>query len=558
MDSSKIFNTSGKTGIEVVGQPFHTSKNDLKNSFRTKSLDAFLKEEIRNSAGSYLIFDSNRDRLISSPGYAGGYLTTGRDTYISTTLRPLLRQRGYDRLEVNNRVVEHYVKHGLTSRLPLSSMFTHLSRLPPAVVAAVSEPGAKIQSYASKSSSRPKSFADAIEESVSALSYADDGVTLLFSGGADSTALYCAICETIGTESVDVVSVDIGANTNGTERARTVGTALDIDHQELEFGWPPTGDRVLETIETHLSRDFVNPLAPHHALAADGSLPKTVVSGQNFDAMSTGDMNRPQVSPLHYISTRPNLRSAIITTARNFQFTKYYTQSSAIQRAYSAVLPQLRPAESVSDPSPTGYIKGLYSTGFPHVVDASENNLINEEVDRVLDVIGDAPTSLTFDCANYYQYMANSSKVISTQAVQGRTTHLPAMWGPLASYYLGHERGAQTFTNPKHEIYSYIESQTGKSYADLAYPSRGEYRRQLKREEESKQTMVSKLLIRNREAFNRKTSAVIPLVDSALADSLRDQYSSYEDAIDSGLSFSELKRANRILNLEMILQSTRR
>lgn len=551
----------------VVGEPYHAAPERLVDRYRDEPLPEFLAGEARDSCGDYAVVDPRGEvtRLVTSPGYAGGYIYEpgGRGEHgpagplVATELGDLLERLPGKPPAFDERVLERYVAEGYrgSAHLPLATVFEDVTRLPPASHVELAREGVTAFRTYLPGPRRPGTFGEAIEAAVE--HYEDEDVALLFSGGADSTALYAALRATQRTGSCRLMAVETGPGENSVESARSVAASLDAPLEVYDYGWPFEDEALVERIERCLGRDLVDPIEPHYALALGIDGVDRVLSGHNFDQVATVDMRQPDV-PRHWaVLLRGNVRPTVFGVARNAQYTDAYIDCPFLRRLYGAIVPGLAGDGVGWDRSIEGYLAGMLSTSVPNLVDRNDDWLAGE-VRAYREYAGRVPPRTLVDLLNYHWKLQYWNAVYRTVPAGMPPVDLPSNWGPFLSYYFGRRRGLRAAVSPKPEIHRYVSDRTGRSHRELKYGSFRSARRQRTDRERSGRRLRSRLLERNRERLAPERSAAIPWVRSdSLSTDLDRIYAEVHERVGRRASHGELERAHRLLNLELLLDRVR-
>jgi len=468
----------GEGDFIIVGDPLHSSKSTLISEYKDNSGN-YLKNEGVNSVGSYFLHDPYTHRIITSPGYVGGYISK---SYACTVLKPILHEFEAGPLKFHT-ALSRYLKKSHTKAWPYQSIFQSIRRLPPGCIISY-EGNLTINTYIQH---KEGSFEEAIEKSVAPLE-THDSIGLMYSGGVDSTALYGAL-QQIDTD-VSAISIDFGPNMNNADQALRIGDQIGADIETINYNWPPTDTQIVQHILDQMSIDLVDPFNPHHAFAVRNE--EVVLSGQNFDAMLTGDMHRPQISLIdHFLATK-SVTDIAKYVLPNIQYTAKYLGSNTLQGVISSLL-SLHKSEWSGSSGEFECLAGILSSGYPNILDETDIEMTVESLSYLSDS-NNGNISFLSDIINYHQYQHNVNKVISTQPVDGTSVYLPAMWAPFASRFLGRPRSISEAYRPKPQVYDYVKKQFDIDYEDVAYSSRKSYKKTLKRADRYQSTMNADML----------------------------------------------------------------
>lgn len=527
----------GARPVEVFGVPYHVTTYSLIEAYRQSTLDAFLVNESRHSCGNYVIIDrATKDhevtRVITSVGYAGGYITeTENHVHVSTILSPILEK--LTEVTIDPQSLLRYYRKSATQMDPFSTPFIGVRRLPPAFVYEIRR-GRFSRAYSflcvGRSEDEPGDFASALEETMSAIASHEDEAILMLSGGIDSTALGVAFDEVRPQEKIlRAVSVQRANKINNPERAKAVCERLGWDLDVVQAGYPEVGlgpnapSTVVECIEKEMTDDFVIPGNPHRALEGRAEI---ILHGQNMDAVATCGMKTGQ--PLR---SHERLYSAVRRLRRNLQRTHLAQWYPTYER----------------------WLLGMVSTGKPNVIHRGDRAQVESIVDELRAVVPATlrDDHLLVDALYFYQYSHSCGKLLSTFPTSGGgSVVMPAMSGPLLTLFLGRRRGIREAVTPKREIYAYVEEKIGGSYYKMfknmrASPSSGERRK-----------AYSPLVKKNRFRLQSRDSVVLKLVEGLSgAKEVEELYETLNRRIapDGQIDARLRPLAERVLNVELLV-----
>lgn len=541
--------------LRIHGTPLHATHEELINQYKRKSCDEFTKQEAKYSCGNYLLGDFRGDicRIITAPGYAGGYLTrTQRGVCLATELGTLLTELPTNQVRFSSaRLLKHITQPTRSVPcLPFRTVFENISRLPAGSVFEYTRNGpSRLRTYLPGNDAFG-TFSEALEASVQPLQ--NKSVTVLFSGGVDSTALYSAIATVQPEESCQLAAVNSGPGTNSVERAEAVADRLGKELKVYDCGWPYTSKRVIETIEARFEQDFVDPLEPHFALSMVNDQQDVLISGHNMDALLTINMKRPQIPRWWDLKIRRNPRHTAVQLARNHQYTDRYIETRTLHRLYGAIVPRLFGDDFLSIPGLQGYLKGLLSTGYPNFTREQSTEVLDTEVSHLYDYAGQAAKREIVDLLNYLGYMQYWNKIYTSAGCA--SVVLPTNWAPLLSYAHNRRRTAIDALNPKREVYKYVRECQGRSYYQLAYDDYGSFAQNVIARREFTEAMEFPLLEQNRDRLKPDTSRVIELTEgTSVISTLQNEYQKAYERIGTPMSKDTIDHACRLLNLEFLL-----
>lgn len=482
--------------VQIYGTPYHCDQAELIERYKKLSLEDFLEQEARHGIGNYAIVDFNHltTRVITSTAYCGGYFyedSTG--VRVGTTLKSVLPKKPvFDEFGLCFFLTPH--PKTAFSQMPLSTVFKNVYRIPPASVFEFSD-GVKTNSYLYLSYGRrtapPVSFEDALWEVAQKMSnsFKDKNIKpiLFFSGGADCLVLYLALAHLMGKDNIRVITMQtLGkrSKSNGHERAVPVARNCDMKIEILPDN-SLTSPNVAKLVASMMCKDMVGSVSPHLALE-DYDVNTPIIHGQNMDAVALNTMDAIQFNLekgyltdaiLPKVSEKTELRqykafvNNLVSTEAfltDIQFQKTSAKSFAEQFG------------GIPDPEPgkQGIIRGLLTSQFPNVLPypkrpASHCKMLdaaNREVGlyKSFVVKEDLSGQRVADVARFCTYASIASKRLTTFSISsGSRPELLAMSGPITSYFIGKKKGLLEASQPKREIYDFIEKMTGKPYSQL-------------------------------------------------------------------------------------------
>jgi hypothetical protein len=488
--------------IQIYGEPYHKNEDVLMSDYQSNSLQDFTVQEALESCGSYVLADfieNHSPRLITAPGYAGGYYYSDDDhIYIATKLSNLLQLIPDAKIRVDDLWVQYYIEHGLQSLPPRITPFAEIYRLPPGSV--VEFDGGELQraDYLFEKrvlSNAAPDFKTAIHKAAEALS--DEDITMMFSGGRDSLALFLALNHMQTDGSLRLVTVDWrpGSQAQGPFQALPVADSLGLELDVLSFsdGWITTQEPVYSNIQQALSQDFTKPIAPHHALSAKELSADTIIAhGQNMDAITGIGMNRRQ-KPLRELmndadTTRKilHLGNYFLYFLNNIQYTDAYMSNNLYRRGYLMFVPifyrlierkwplldsDLGDTETTIDPSRKRLLENIIRKQTPNTGPDQWSDLFQEEITRERDLVDIHSIHHEAKNLKYKTYSHSSNKLVGGLPVGAgmQGCSLMAMWGPISSYFHSQSLGIRDALQPKRMIDEYIEEMTGESYSALRF-----------------------------------------------------------------------------------------
>lgn len=432
--------------------------------------------------------------MITSTSYCGGYFhqdSTG--VRIGTTLKSVLPKKPvFDEFGLCFFLTPN--PKTAFGQMPLTTVFKNIYRIPPASVYEFKN-GEKAQSYLYLSYSRhttlPLSFEEAVLEVAEKMTkhFKKENIkpVLFFSGGADCLALYLAFEHFMGKNNIRVITMQtLGkrSKSNGHERAvpvaRNCGMTLEILPDNSV-----SSESVSKLVASMMHEDIVGTLSPHLALE-DYRIDSPIIHGQNMDAVALTSMDAIQFNLekgyltdaiLPKINEKTELRQ-YKAFVNNLVATEEFLNDTQFQKTSAKSF--AKQFGGIPDPEPgrAGILRGLLTNQYPNVLPypkrpASHCRMIdaaNREVDlyknfvNKVDIVGQR----TADVARFCTYSAIASKRLTTFSISsGGRPELLALSAPISSYFIGKKKGLLEASQPKREIYDFIQKMTGKKYSEL-------------------------------------------------------------------------------------------
>lgn len=585
--------TSNLDECIVFGNSLHCDKDILIRNYLQKPLDGFLSDEARYSAGNYVIFDSTQSdelvRIITSPGYSGGYLKEGgAGTVIATRMSNILGGMEDDKIQLNIiPLLYHYTTH-----VPYTTPFSNVTQLHAGYVVEV-EHGTltKMDSYLPlvEDNSGPSNIDEYFSEIASI--YRGTEPTLALSGHIDSTALAVAL----HSNNIDfsALTFDHGPGSPHPVEAGRVTQEIGVDHEIIKIDKPFVESEDIATCLDRMRSDFVRPMIPYFGIR--GSIPegKTLISGINFGAGLKSLMKNPP-SRL-YQRRNPSFEERLkngayyaLNSIQNIPFTQLYIENKRFRDAYWQIIPpvesllsslgkrlSLYPNLSYSkyiqadsenvDTTFDGVLKGMFVQRFPSVFSSrfelienyvgdeiyfEKDEYMDSEIERFKQQVSSQPSQATFDLAEFYHHMQGSAKRTSAFSLpSGGYVSIPANWGPSLSHFVGKSVRLNQVIHPKKELYEYVERKMGRSYWDINHNQPPD---------QKKWPKPSPLLAENAHYFDPERSAVIAnLSDSHAKKAVSKIYDKAKDEVEENkyASRRSIDFLQRILNVELLIEN---
>lgn len=574
----------------VCGEPMHAPEEELLNRLKTETLEDFLATEARYSIGNYALVqrEGNLCRIITSPGYCGGYVYAREGTVSVGTLLVDVLAGVPGEVQMHPFGVSFYLNYAPGSnfnQLPLSTMFWYVKRLAPGSILEF-ENGQLVRhrSYLMMEGRRaaPGTFNQAMEEMSAALARyfkrkSKTKAALMFSGGVDSLILYLMLREILDPADIRVFTMGY-SSTNGPERALPIAKVLGMN-LELVPALIQQSAKGEAALKKMMKQDLITFQAPHLSLI-DMDLSDTVVfHGQNFDALANIHMEVLQeTQELGYYSA-PARRLAhtenrVLRQTKafmgNMQLTDAYLEDERMQMLTAQYYSEIR-SNTTPDPEPgrDGVLRGMVSSQYPNLLSPAKYPFPQvRELDKEIKLlrsycpeIDESPRNAV-DMARYLTYTQIAAKRATTFPMgKGTRLFFAAMSGPITSYFLGKPRGMSYASQPKQEIYAYAKAKAGMPYRDLI---KGDGKKISKHEAAGKRSNEA-MLKRSLNMIKPENSKVLKSIPSPKATTfITGIYSELSEAYQKGgtsgaqPSVYQVQLGLRVMNLEALLQEVDR
>lgn len=488
----------------IFGEPLHSTRKIMLRTYASRELDTHLAEEARRSIGNYVLVDTGPGfcRIITSPGYCGGYFCVKDGAFAAATLLAPVLKHVPGEIEMDPFGVSLYLAHAPRSnfnQLPFTTMFRDVRRIPPGSILEFQN-GAllRFHSYLSLPDrlEPPKTFNQAmVEVSRDVKAYFKRvrhmSAAVMFSGGVDSVAIYLGLREALGKKALHLFTMEHSAS-NGPERALPAAAALDADTEIIGNDVYADG-KIYDKILSWMDQDIPAFSSPHLVFLKQ-ALPDTIIfHGQNVDALANIHMEVLQEThEAGYLSAagdrvaktenRRNRQHGAFL--KNLQLTDAYLTDPRFQKLTIDFYANSRKG-LVPDPNPgpRGILRGMLSSQFPNLLSRNKIPLdqvacLDREVDQFMDYIGPAAADdprMSLDMMRFLTYSHLANKRITTFELSENSRPLfLAMSGPITSYYLGRPRTLTDASQPKREIYAYSRLLSGLPYRTMIQPKDGD------------------------------------------------------------------------------------
>jgi len=590
MDENKKTIKLHSSIIEIYGDPLHCTDEELIKKFKKLSIEDFLISEARYAIGNYILIEKDNVScsIVASPGYAGGYVFTGENQVIVSTILSSLLANISDDIKMDPFGLSFYLNYAPQSNfnlLPFTTMFKNVFRVPSGTYLKITN-GKLIsnQSYLilRNKIEPPKNFAAAMDElTVSLRNYFrknnNKKIALMFSGGVDSLILYLTLREAVGKEKIRLYTME-HSTTNGPARALSVAKSLGVDIEIITDEIYEDG-KIYKKVSKMMENDILAFKAPHLAFLNMNLKDTIVFHGQNFDAIANIHMEVLQethevgyLSPagMRIANTENRINRQRNAFLKNLQLTDAYLEDSIFQKLTVDYFKAQRKNLKIDpDPSANGILRGLISSQLPNLLSPSKYpfnqvEYLNKELilfDQYL-VFSKSEIRTKVDMIRYLTYSCLANKRATTFALSEATRPLfLAMSGPVLSYYLGRPRGLSYASQPKREIYAYAKKLSKQPYRTLIKRDITGDKRIRKRDPEKSEPYA--LIEESLQLINPNVSLVLKAIkDKKTLDFVKNLYQSIYDILSSDdqtqVTRYQKNLAIRMINLEKIMYTANR
>lgn len=574
--------------VTIYGDPMHIDENALVTQYRRDSLKEFLAKEARYSIGNYVLVEESDDfcRMITAPGYCGGYFYTKDKRIVAGTHLSAVLSAQKDKIEMapfGLSFFVNYTANGCFQQLPFSTMFKHVSRIPPAIILEF-ERGTVVSysSYLLASSvlPPPASFEAAIDEVTDGMArYYERSETfpsIMFSGGGDSLILYLALREKMDPKDIRVFTMHHSQHsiTNGPMRAIPIAEKLNFEVEYLSDDYLES-ENVGNFVKSMMQKDIPNGRGPHLAFA-DHVVPKSdILHGQNMDTIINikmlvmhANLEKGYLSKEMLDGQKTDAQELLQyrTFVRNLQYTDVYSHDKEFQELFLPFYKSMT-TNTIPDPDPggEGVFRGMISSQEPNLLiqdrfPFDQMTHLDSEVARFKTFAGEKALDPDYgtDLLRHFTWSHLANKRISSFALPGGSrTFPPATAGAFSSYYIGRKRTAATASHPKKELYDLIKKKSG------GIPYTQLFSGKTEPEKWKKDNSNDDPVVRNNMRYiNPDDSAVLdsisePLIRNHVEEIYRSVEKSCQPHQNNFLKFNQA-RARKFLNLELLIAEARK
>lgn len=535
--------------ITFIGESL--PKQDITGLYKNAPLDTFLAFA-NTSCGKWMIIDTQNKRIVTNPGWAGGYIDTEKLLYAENLKELVSGRRQTGSLEYNEGALSRYIGKGSyygSYTYPVSTPYKHIDVVKGGVIIDWSNASQKpvVKSYLR--TENKYSFDEAMLTTAESLK--DKDVTLLFSGGKDSLSIYVALREQLGADKIRCVFIDQpvtgGAIDTAKKAAKNLNIDLEIIKPENKLVWLE-GSR-LDELEDLLTNVLSAPFAPYHAVRLEKNDRNVLIDGQNMDAMLSFDMPKPVSKNIFAGNPVRNAKIYASTLLKAYPYSDSYVSGVTGEGSdgyYSGYKLLRKMAGKKGGISAEDLVASLIVKETPGAYRLKDSSL-KEEVNRLMEISQNG-NSFDFRKAWIYGYPALANLLVSTP-----TNFEPVFryvsQGPFTDTWLKPITMETVFTRKK-EVTDFIQKHTGSTYTQIApdhdIPPRGNL-------------PVIAILSHFEKYLNPDNSALLSVSSSdKLHQEIRVAFNYYRDMLKEGkdqpfkTAHYELGRFFRLMNLELM------
>ncbi|MGV3459253.1 MAG: hypothetical protein ACO1N9_02240 [Flavobacterium sp.] len=538
-----------KSDIVFIGEAL--PKEDIAGRYRNSSLDAFLAFA-NTSCGKWMIIDTENKRIVTNPGWAGGYLDTGKLLF-SLNLKELASGRRHEgTLEYSEGALSRYIGKGSyygSYTYPVSTPYRGIEIVKGGVVIDWENAAKKpvVKSYLR--SENKYSFEQAMLTTAGSLK--DKDVTLLFSGGKDSLSIYVALREQLGADNIRCIFIDQpvtgGAIDTAKQAAKNLNIDLEIIKPDNKLVWLE-GSR-LDELEDLLTNVLAAPFAPYHAVRLEKNDLNVLIDGQNMDAMLSFDMPKPVSKNIFAGNPAKNAKVYLSTLMKAYPYSESYVNGVTGEGSdgyYSGYKLLRKIAGKSGTVTPQDLAAALIVKETPGAYKLKDGYL-KDEVDRFMEISQNG-NGFDFRKAWIYGYPALANLLVSTPT-EFESVFRFVCQGPFTDTWLKPITMETVFTRKK-EVTDFIHKYTGATYTqiapDHAIPPRGNL-------------PVIAILSHFEKYLNPDNSALLSVnASDKLQTEIRNTFDYYRNMLKAGkdqpfkTAHYELGRFFRLMNLELM------
>lgn len=468
-EPKKLF-ISDISEVGIIGKPRFRSKDEIVSNYSNNNLQTFTSTEIQESAGDYFLVDPgivyDSIRVITSPGFSGWYyVNTDEDIVLSNSLSELGQLTNST---VHEPQVLNYILNGTTKTSISTTIFSEVRRLLPASIYAIDDSKVHLDSYLEdvvdlQSTKSIFSNIDWFEK------LSGTPIFLMFSGGIDSTILLLLLSKT--SLEITPVTFNRRSRLNGPP-VRILEKELEIDVTWLDYS-SPFEQEVKNHIISTMKHRLVNPNNPHFGFTDKVGTDGIILSGQNFDAITTINMSNP-ISTIYLSDLKPHIKTSrfLRNTIDNMRYTDIYLHQRMI-REIMGIEDRIR-SQYTFDSAFTSTLEGLALSNRPNSLNLNSTNqyiyknIVREDVSMFNSMCDFEDNSLQLKAFNYYLYARSCQETISGSGTpSSMPVYLPVMWGPILSELFESIPTFKDAFNPKRESYRKFKVLTGEDYFEL-------------------------------------------------------------------------------------------
>lgn len=487
----------------ITGNSLNISEQQIDKLINNNNRKELYKKLSTEACGSFYITIKQNNRkkeIITSPGYQGGYFDEQTGEY-SNTLGNILSER--NNIDINHIGLASFLGYGggTLRNSPVTTPFSGIRQISCGQVFEInSSKITKQRSYLNHCRSQSCTFNDGIEHAIKPIN--GDSITVLFSGGKDSTALYLAIKRLHPNKKINVVTMDRYPELS-LEKAKRVSNSLDFDLHIVQhpYYWDTSKDYISHIINK-MGERIVEAPNPYQGLPEKLS-GDSIVAGHEVDAMLTIDMPKsPQRSLSNKIvSSKYPLPAAAIGYPINYilcnllprvHYTKEFANNKAFRKVYVSCIPKLLdkiPLEDISKGKLSGgpvsdlgqkkdirydqdaLLMALLTNSLPPQTSPAQGidvTDVQKELEKLQECWNhwDINTAQEMSLIKFYQSAQNANLRSGCPNMHGDKLSLPTVWGPLLPLFL-RPPNISDIISPKQAVRDYIKEASGKSYDQL-------------------------------------------------------------------------------------------
>jgi hypothetical protein len=484
--------------------------------------------------------------------------------------------------EGHKKINKDYLELFLNKKRPFQATpFDNVSQLRPASLYQIESGGVISSSSYLTSQDNSISVREAYRDCARGLSGKD--VTVMFSGGLDSLSWYLALRSELGSQHVNLATVDWRPGSkDGPYFAQPVADRLNVDLDIISFndGWTTHNNDVINHITSWMKKDITASRNPNHALVDYDNLNDVVINLTNNESILTLQMSHIYLRDMFNISN--SLQKNVVNFGyfffnhilNNIQYTSTYMRSHPYRVSFLAsqfLIAKLintvyddgisYPPAKISvqdiDFSQQAILESIIAKTSPNIRPSDHKELFQSEIIRLSDHVTTDDTHYLARLIYYYSHMSWANNVLGKKLLTGQDipTYLPTMWGPILQSSLFNDLTHKDAIRPRRELLELVKRETGYSFDQLRrIPTEKSENNSKTSISEYKKDVYSSIFVEHKALLSPDNSAILENINRSHQDWYEGELNSIRRSIPEGRGkFETVTKASRMINLELLL-----